>query len=239
MASEEDNDVELWVREETSRLKVRVTPNQHILIAQYGSDDDRWGIYSCIWDGGLGLIEYFRMNEEFSRETLVLDLGSGTGVVGIGMAAGGYSNTVVTDLHDALGLMKENVTMNPTLNVAVEELAWGEPLPIAIKERIANTNEILVVGADIVYRQNLFDPLLATLESLWSTKCKVKCIFATQSTRHHLDEFYNCAAARGFRKSHLANVIVPQGISDELPKVVTPCDDKLAGTIHILELSKV
>ena len=239
MESDEDNDVELWVREETPLLRVRVSPNQHLLIAQYGSDSDRWGIYSCIWDGGLGLVEYFRTNEGFSRDALVIDLGSGTGVVGLGMAAVGFRNSVVTDLHDALGLMKENVNLNPSLDVAVEELAWGEPLPTAIEERIARSNEIFVVGADIVYRQNLFDPLLATMESLCSTKCKVQCILATQSTRDHLDDFYNRAFERGFKKTHLANVIVPQGMSDELPEVVAQSDEKVTGTIHILELSRM
>ncbi|KAI2503920.1 lysine methyltransferase [Fragilaria crotonensis] len=236
MANDEDNVVELWVREETPLLKVRVAPNQHIQIAQYGSDDDRWGIYSCVWDGGLGLVDYFRRHEGFSRDALVVDLGSGTGVVGLGMAASGYSNIVVTDLQDALGLMKENVNLNPTLNVAVEELAWGEPLPTSIKERIACAREILVVGADIVYRKNLFDPLLATLETLWSSK--VKCIFATQSTRLHLDEFYTRALERGFKKTHLANVIVPQGMSDELPEVVPHSNVKETGIIHIFELTR-
>jgi predicted nicotinamide N-methyase len=237
MESDEDNVVELWVREETPLLKVRVAPNEHIQIAQYGSDDDRWGIYSCIWDGGLGLVEYFRKNEGLSRDALVLDLGSGTGVVGLGMAAVGFSYIVVTDLQDALGLMEENVNLNPALSVAVEELAWGETLPTSIEERIACAKEILVVGADIVYRKNLFDPLLTTLETLWSSK--VKCIIASQSTRLHLDEFYRRALERGFMKTHLANVIVPQGMSDELPEVVPHSDDKETGVIHILELSRV
>jgi predicted nicotinamide N-methyase len=81
----EDYQVDLWTREETPMLTVRVsTEGQSLRIAQYGSDDARWGIYSCIWDGGLGLIAYLRKNPVLSKEALVIDLGSGTGVVGLG-----------------------------------------------------------------------------------------------------------------------------------------------------------
>ena len=233
----DDNHVELWTREETPLLKIRVTPCKHVQIAQFGSDDDRWGIYSCIWDGGLGLIAYLRKYPVSSKDALVIDLGSGTGVVGLGMAALGFTNVVVSDLKEAQDLMIENVKLNPTLDVAVGDLTWGETLPGAIRERIAVATEVLLVGADIVYRQNLFDPLLTTLGQLSSPK--VKCIFATQSTRMHLDEFYARALERGFVKTHLANVVVPQGMSDELPNVVPQSDDKAIGVVHILELTRV
>jgi predicted nicotinamide N-methyase len=217
---------------------VRVsTAGQFLRIAQYGSDDARWGIYSCIWDGGLGLIAYLRKNPVLSKDALVIDLGSGTGVVGLGAAAVGYTNVVVTDLLEALDLMIENARLNPTYNVSVEELSWGEALPESIKQRIASSGEVLLVGADIVYRQNLFEPLLTTLERLWSTKAK--CIFATQSIRSHLEEFYARALERGFVTTHLANVFVPQGMSDELPEIVSPSNIKAQGIVHILELTRV
>ena len=234
----EDYQVDLWTREETPMLTVRVsTEGQSLRIAQYGSDDARWGIYSCIWDGGLGLIAYLRKNPVLSKDALVIDLGSGTGVVGLGAAAVGYTNVVVTDLHEALDLMIENARLNPAFNVSVEELTWGESLPESIKQRIESSGEVLLVGADIVYRQNLFEPLLTTLEKLWNTK--VKCIFATQSIRSHLEEFYARALEQGFATTHLANVFVPQGMSDELPEIVSPSNVKADGIVHILELTRV
>lgn len=233
----DDYKVELWTREETPMLTVRVATDQSVRIAQYGSDDARWGIYSCIWDGGLGLIAYLRKNPALSKNALVIDLGSGTGVVGLGAAAIGFTNVVVTDLREALDLMIENARLNPKFNVSVEEITWGEPLSESVKQRISSTNEILLVGADIVYRQNLFDPLLTTLEMLWNTK--VKCILATQSIRSHLEEFYARALERGFMTIHLANVLVPQGMSDDLPKIMDPSNVKADNIVHILELTRL
>jgi ribosomal protein L11 methylase PrmA len=40
---------------------------------------------------------------------LVIDLGSGTGIVGIAMARLGYGKVFLTDLPEALHLMHENV----------------------------------------------------------------------------------------------------------------------------------
>jgi predicted nicotinamide N-methyase len=233
----DDYNVELWTREETPMLTVRVATDQSVRIAQYGSDDARWGIYSCIWDGGLGLIAYLRKNPALSKNALVIDLGSGTGVVGLGAAAIGFTNVVVTDLREALDLMIENARLNPKFNVSVEEITWGEPLSESVKQRISSTSEIVLVGADIVYRQNLFDPLLTTLEMLWNTK--VKCILATQSIRSHLEEFYARALERGFMTIHLANVLVPQGMSDDLPKIMDPSNVKADNIVHILELTRL
>jgi predicted nicotinamide N-methyase len=183
------------------------------------------------------LIAYLQKNPVLSEDALIIDLGSGTGVVGLGAAAIGFTNVVITDLREALDLMIENTRLNPKFNVCVEEIAWGEPLSESVKQRIALTREVLLVGADIVYRQNLFDPLLTTLEWLWNTK--VKCIFATQSIRSHLEEFYAQALERGFVTTHLANVLVPQGMSEELPEIMAPSNVKADSIVHILELTRV
>jgi hypothetical protein len=120
-------------------------------------------------------------------------------------------------------------------------LEWGvTPLPSSIQERLKEANKVYVVVADIVYRHNLFETLLTTLEQLLLAGNGVKCIFATQSLRQDLDEFFARASERaGFCKSHIADVLVTQGMSDELPLVVpTVSDRKEIGMIHILELSR-
>jgi predicted nicotinamide N-methyase len=111
METDDDEDcrLDLWTREENPIVSVKISYSQYLQISQYGSHDHRWGIYSCIWDGSLGLVEYFRQNIDIPKASLVIDLGSGTGIVGIAMARLGYGKVFLTDLPEALHLMHENV----------------------------------------------------------------------------------------------------------------------------------
>lgn len=140
--------------------------NHTLRIRQFGSSDNRWGIHSSVWDGGIALLKYVstyweplvqlrrqrlvRNNSNEARHKklpaeedddhtslLVIDLGSGTGITGLGIAAllGHYRcryNVVVTDLPEALPLLQENVELNAShwnksggQAPLVKELTWG------------------------------------------------------------------------------------------------------------------
>ena len=114
-----ENEVKLWEREETTVLEIPVfrtaLPPKILRIRQYVSDDDRFGIHSCVWDGWVACLHF--LAERHSRETvdadgsLIVDLGSGTGIVGFGMSLLGY-HSLLTDLPDALQLLNENLLSN-------------------------------------------------------------------------------------------------------------------------------
>jgi hypothetical protein len=152
-------------------------------LRQYGSTDDRWGIHSTIWDGGLALTAYLashyysyytgtgsndagtinnakNMNgRDHGGGITLIDLGSGTGLVGLAVAAlsRGEAVVAVTDLAQALPLLEENVRLNSKLWTAstsastytstytkhmpihtpvVHELTWGEPIADAWLEKL-------------------------------------------------------------------------------------------------------
>ena len=134
---DDDDELELWTREETPLLSVSICSSEQLVkgestfidihLRQFGSSDDqknRCGIHSCVWDGGLGLVAYLRDNLPTLAQdgTLYIDLGSGTGVVGIGIAAILQNNStmsdeidqrvLLTDLDEALPLLQENVELN-------------------------------------------------------------------------------------------------------------------------------
>lgn len=116
---EDDDVVQLWTREETPMIEVPITDENALKFKQHISDDERWVIYSTVWDGGVGtlacLVNRHNQNELINGHetsyTLILDIGSGTGIVGIGMALLGYSS-LITDLAIALPLRKENIELN-------------------------------------------------------------------------------------------------------------------------------
>jgi hypothetical protein len=152
-------------------------------LRQYGSADDRWGIHSTIWDGGLALTAFLASHyysyytstggtgkgitnnknnknnngKDHGGAITLIDLGSGTGLVGLAVAAlsRGHAVVAVTDLARALPLLEENVRLNSKLWTAsasasmntetkpmpvhapvVHELTWGEPIADAWLEQL-------------------------------------------------------------------------------------------------------
>ena len=247
--------------EDDDRKKESTMPNRNMKLRQYVSDDTRWGIFSCVWDGGLALLAYLsfygknnnerqvKMGEDMELFPLVIDVGSGTGVVGIGAALIGYQS-ILTDLPEALPLLEENCDTNGMKCLHVMELSWGrDPLPSELEKLIFSADDegrqVIIAGADIIYRQNLFDPLLITLRQLLKlqTKKPVQCILGSQSLRQHLYEFWTKARDEGFSVSLVANSYVPES-SVQLPKITLasgePGDgDRGAGVVNIVNISIV
>lgn len=102
----------------------------------------------------------------------ILELGSGTGLVGLcaGSVAqlhGDRTKVYITDIDRLVGLMETNVNLNHLAEtVSVEILSWGEPL----KEKFgpdAKADKVdLVLAADCVYLETAFPLLEKTLLDL-------------------------------------------------------------------------
>ena len=92
------------------------------------------------------------------------------------------------------------------------DLSWGEEsLPSLLVQMVTSAQRVIVVGADIVFRKNLFDPLITTLRQIFDCRPDVECLLGSQSIRTHLEDFYYRAEAAGFSLSLRAKVIVPEG----------------------------
>lgn len=108
------------------------------------------------------------VNRSSQRRIRVLELGSGTGIVGIAAAAVLGADVTVTDLPHVLPNLKFNVDVNCGVvvprggGVHVASLSWGENDEM---EAIGRESD-LIIGSDVVYHDNLFDPLLQTLKYL-------------------------------------------------------------------------
>ncbi|KAL4589361.1 hypothetical protein LXL04_002267 [Taraxacum kok-saghyz] len=98
----------------------------------------------------------------------ILELGSGTGIVGIAASAILGADVTVTDLPHVLANLKFNADANSKLlaprggEVQVAALSWGENEEM---EAIGRDYD-LIIGSDVVYHDNLYDPLLQTLKFL-------------------------------------------------------------------------
>ncbi|CAE6972236.1 Vcpkmt, partial [Symbiodinium sp. CCMP2456] len=111
------------------------------------------GIGGGVWDGGLVLLEYLAHPAQRTRleGRRVLELGSGTGLVGLGCALLGAQEVLLTDLPDVTALLDFNVALNRARRSGLERVQvqaheWGTD--VAALEPAALE---VVIMADLIY----------------------------------------------------------------------------------------
>ncbi|CAH1772923.1 unnamed protein product [Owenia fusiformis] len=144
------------------------------------------GDVGCVvWDAALVLMCYLEMpdfhnsaGESSMKEKIILELGSGTGAVGIQAACLG-GNVTITDLKEFLPLMDLNIKNNAeniTGTVVAKELKWGEDIS-SFKSPV----DILLL-ADCIYYEESLEPLVQTIEDLSGPETMVLCCYEERTT---------------------------------------------------------
>jgi predicted nicotinamide N-methyase len=140
---------------------------------------------SVVWDGALLLCAHLaRRASDSWKSKHVLELGSGTGLVGLALAQRGAAVTL-TDLAPLLPLLAANARLNAPetkqdgaseqavaemakdweKRVRVRELDWTHELDVETTAELRHVD--LVVGADLLYvDEPVFSALLRTLQKL-------------------------------------------------------------------------
>ncbi|KAI9575006.1 putative methyltransferase-domain-containing protein [Boletus coccyginus] len=119
------------------------------------------GCGGIAWPAGEVLANYLAFRgERCCAGKTILELGSGTGLVGL--VAGRLGGRVwITDQAPLLDIMHANVQLNQLeSSVVVSELNWGETLPPGIPR------PDLILAADCVYFEPTFPLLVKTLSEL-------------------------------------------------------------------------
>ncbi|XP_056157008.1 protein N-lysine methyltransferase METTL21A [Lampris incognitus] len=137
--------------------------NHSLRVAQ---DWRQLGVAAVVWDAAVVMCMYLELGQVELKGKVAIELGAGTGLVGIVAALLG-ARVTITDRAPALDFLQANVKANVPADrqasVVVAELTWGERL-----ERFPAGGFDLVLGADIVYLEDTFPALLETLEHLCS-----------------------------------------------------------------------
>ncbi|GAB1295638.1 EEF1A lysine methyltransferase 3 [Apodemus speciosus] len=168
----------------------------------------RLGVAARVWDAALSLCNYFESQNVDFRGKKVIELGAGTGIVGIlaalqadpgipsqrlhicvfmtldGMERRG--DVTITDLPVALEQIQDNVHTNvpPGGRARVCALSWG------VDQHAFPGNYDLVLGADIVYLESTFPLLLGTLRHLCGPQGTV--YLASKMRAEHGAETFFC-----------------------------------------------
>ncbi|XP_035865656.1 protein-lysine methyltransferase METTL21D isoform X1 [Phyllostomus discolor] len=164
--------------EDPMRNFVRIlekTDGTVLRLQQYGSG----GVGCVVWDAAIVLSKYLETPgfsgdgaHALSRRS-VLELGSGTGAVGL-MAATLGADVVVTDLEELQDLLKLNINMNKHLvtgSVQAKVLKWGEEI-----EDLTSPPDYILM-ADCIYYEESLEPLLKTLKDLSGPETCIICCY--------------------------------------------------------------
>ncbi|NWQ72019.1 EFMT3 methyltransferase, partial [Neopipo cinnamomea] len=126
------------------------------------------GTAGNVWEAALSLCRFLGEQRLDLGGGRVLELGAGTGIVGI-FAAGGGAEVTLGGRPAALPQLRENVRQNFP-GGAPGGVAGGAPRVRALRwgggQRRFPPKFHLVLGSDIVYDPRAFAPLLATLRHL-------------------------------------------------------------------------
>ncbi|MBA0734933.1 hypothetical protein Gogos_018821 [Gossypium gossypioides] len=126
------------------------------------------------------------------RKLKILELGSGTGLVGIAAAVTLGANVTVTDLPHVIPNLKFNADANADVvtkrggTVDVAPLRWGEDDDVEVIGREFD----LVLGSDVVYHDHLFEPLIKTLRLLLNGGTKKRVFVMAHLRRWKKDSVF-------------------------------------------------
>ncbi|XP_030071161.1 protein N-lysine methyltransferase METTL21D isoform X2 [Microcaecilia unicolor] len=139
-----------------------------LTVAQLSAGD----VGCVVWDAAIVLAKYLEAGLVLRRRS-VLELGAGTGLVGL-MAAVHGADVTITDLEDLQDLMKINIENNKQLitgSIQAKVLKWGE----SIMEFLPPPDYILM--ADCIYYEQSLEPLVKTLEELAGPETCIMCCY--------------------------------------------------------------
>ncbi|NXL57813.1 MT21A methyltransferase, partial [Chordeiles acutipennis] len=158
----------------------------------------RLGAAAVVWDAAVVLCAYLEIGGIDLRDRPVIELGAGTGLLGIVATLLGkgffdclfkaiYScsaRVTITDRAAALEFLEANVEANLPSELrpraVVKELTWGKDL-----DNFPPGAFDFILGADIVYLEETFAELLQTLEHLCSEQTVILLSCRIRYERDH------------------------------------------------------
>lgn len=181
----------------------------------YFREDWSAGIGGGLWSTGSALAHYLKSEHAVKQNRggnwNVLELGSGNGLLSVCLAAwGSIQSLVVTDLDDQhLQLIRKTLQKNQHIlqntNVHVVKHKWGD-FDGLDDEAWTNIDFDLIIGSDVAYREELYDPLIASLQHFVQANTIVLLGVTMADTKAI---FFDHLQKAGFRYEKLADCLMP------------------------------
>ena len=142
-----------------------------------------------LWPAAEFASKYIKENWQsmsFLRANTIVELGAGCGLTGFAAAKITGARKLVSSDYDigSLKLLRDNFELNFTNNMydnkisfVVENLHWGCAIPSSVLDMIElfgvdncncvdMTNDLLIIGTDLIYSHDVVEPLFSTVSQL-------------------------------------------------------------------------
>ncbi|KAJ1817096.1 Protein-lysine N-methyltransferase efm6, partial [Coemansia sp. RSA 2599] len=164
-------------------LEISRSEASPVRVLQDASGATRRGVGSTVWDAGLVLAKYLDRQAEEGKLDLagktVLELGAGTGIVGIALAQlQPQCSVFVTDKQELVPLLQRNIELNGATNACAECLDWCRPEHR--DGRWAEHKPDLILVSDGIWASDLHGPLADTLAHLAGSNTRVLLAYETR-----------------------------------------------------------
>lgn len=150
------------------------------------------------WGSSLVLSQRLAAHHKELVHGAVLELGAGTGLVGLVCDKLGYSTTL-TDLPDIIGNLKHNVALNKAKST-VHELDWSDPSSYA--DHLHNGNSYTtIVASDPVYSAQHPPWLVQVIDAFLSDQTEARVLVQVPLRPHYEAErqlLWDCFEKSGF-----------------------------------------
>lgn len=163
---------------------------------------------STVWDAGVVLAAHvfnaYGKNAGQRPRLRCLDLGAGTGIVGLACAVSGvFERVVLTDMPTVVPLLERNANSHATLTstrgggtVKVLPMSWEDDA--MLRSAMAHGPFDLLVGGDVLYRPQVVPPLLYALRHLAGPQTTVLLAASLQHSPDTITLFASAAQGAGF-----------------------------------------
>ncbi|KAL5641154.1 hypothetical protein ACGC1H_001590 [Rhizoctonia solani] len=142
------------------------------------------GCGGIAWPAGEVLSRYLVKRNSLVGQR-VIELGSGTGLVGLVAGLLGAEEVVITDQEQLVNIMEENIELNNLQDrVRASVLNWGEAMT-SLPSMIS-----LIVAADCVYAEPAFPLLVSTLTDLNNAYPEAEILFCYKKRRKADKRFF-------------------------------------------------
>merc|ERR1712212_169411 len=144
-----------------------------------------------VWDAAIVLAKYLQTVQAQLKSRSVIELGSGTGAVGLSAAALGASPVILTDLSALEKLIQHNISLNSSVisrdKCTVAPLVWGdkEQGEQAIKETGGQPDFILL--SDCVFYSESVPPLVESLTQLAGPSTNLLLSYEERQSQQKVD----------------------------------------------------
>lgn len=147
--------------------------------------DDRMPYWAFVWPAALPLAAAV-LRADWKDNLRVLELGCGTGLVGLAALARGAHVTLTDYEANAVRLARHNAIQNGYSKFSARVLDWRKP----DSERYQ-----VILGCDLLYQESAFDPLLNLFERMLEPDGEC---WLGDGGRHAAVRFWSLALERGY-----------------------------------------